>query len=73
MRTALFYIFLVFWSLPLSAGIIQNIIHCELPTMGKTIYMFGETHTDPFDAGAMAQRQDVWNRNGHDYGQHQGR
>ena len=58
-RTALFYIFLVFWSLPILVGIIQYIMHCELPTMGKTIYMFGETHTDPFDAGAVAQRQEL--------------
>lgn len=58
-RKALIYIFLSVWKLPLSAGIIQNIIFCELPTMNKIIYMFGEAHTDPFDKEAMAQRQNV--------------
>lgn len=57
MRIALLLLSLV--SLPALAGIIEHQAECSIPSMGKTIFMFGEEHTDPFDPEAIAQREEL--------------
>jgi hypothetical protein len=57
MRIALSLLFLV--SLPVMAGIIEHQAKRTLPGMGKTVFMFGEEHTDPFDPAAVAQREEL--------------
>jgi hypothetical protein len=57
MRIALLLLLLV--SSPALAGIIEHQAECTLPAMGKTIFMFGEEHTDPFDPEAIAQREEL--------------
>lgn len=57
MRIAVLFLILVsplVWS-----GIIEHQEQCAVPTMGKTIFMFGEEHTDPFDPAAVAQRDEL--------------
>jgi hypothetical protein len=57
MRTALLLLFLV--SSPILAGIIEHQAEWALPAMGKTIFMYGEEHTDPFAPEALAQREEL--------------
>lgn len=57
MRIALSLLLLV--SLPVMAGIIEHQAEWTLPTLGKTIFMYGEEHTDPFDPAAVAQREEL--------------
>lgn len=57
MRIALSLLFLV--SLPVFPGIIEHQAKYTLPAMGKTIFMYGEEHTDPFDPEALAQREEL--------------
>lgn len=56
---ALFYLFLVSPVPCAKAGIIEDTTSCTLPWFGKTVYMFGEEHTDPFEDDAVAQREDL--------------
>jgi hypothetical protein len=57
MRKAVFHIFLLISVGQTCGGIIEHTEQRELPSLGKTVYMFGEVHTDPFDNEAVAQRQ----------------
>lgn len=59
MRNAFIFIVAFLYAVPAVTGIIEHTVRCELPTMGKTIFMFGEEHTDPFDDAAVAQRQEL--------------
>ncbi len=57
MRIAL--LLLSIFSLPVWSGIIEHQAKRTLPAMGKTIFMFGEEHTDPFEPAALAQREEL--------------
>lgn len=57
MRIALSLLFIV--TLPAMAGIIEHQAEYSIPAIGKTVFMFGEEHTDPFDPEAVAQREDI--------------
>ena len=57
MRIAL--LLLVLGSSPVWSGIIEHQERCIVPAMGKTIFMYGEEHTDPFDPAAVAQRAEL--------------
>lgn len=41
------------------SGFIEHRAECALPLLGKTVFMFGEEHTDPFDPEALAQREEL--------------
>jgi hypothetical protein len=59
MRKTVTYIFFVSHVISLWSGTIEHRVRCALPDMGKTIFMYGETHGDPFDREAIAQREEL--------------
>jgi len=59
MRIALVYLLLLTHVISVWPGIIEHTKRCTVPSMGKTIFMFGEEHTDPFDPAACAQREQL--------------
>jgi len=61
MRIAYFYFFLLLSVTRVWSGLIEHTECCAVPSLGKTVFMFGEEHTDPLNPEAMAQRQELTN------------
>lgn len=59
LRKVLFSIILCSQALSTYTGIIEDTVECALPALGKTVYIYGEEHTDPFDKEAVAQRDEL--------------